>query len=146
VAGIQSEPELILQPSGELGELGLGHFVDIPAVVAHQMHVLMRLGGVARRAVPEMGMPDEIETFEQVQRAVDRGDVDGGGIALDVRADPLWGGVHELVYGVEHELALGGHPHPPVVQRSAQGGVHVPYGRPERKVGCCAQAGCGPTG
>ena len=95
----------------------LGH---PPAGVAHQVHVLVLLRGVGGRAVPEVGVADQADPLEQVERAVDRGDVHRRCRGLHVGADPLRGGVPERAHGVEHQLPLRGHPEPALVQRAAQ--------------------------
>jgi hypothetical protein len=77
-------------------------------------------------------MPDQVEAFEQVEGAVDRGDVDCGCAVLHVFADPLRGGVFQVAHCVEHQLPLGSHPHSPLVQRTAQGGIHDHDGRPRQ--------------
>ncbi len=124
MAGIQDKPEPVSQPLGEIAELLRGNLEDLAASVAHQVHVLMRLGGVARRTVPEVGVSDQFEALQQVERAVDGGDVDCRCDSLDVFANPLRGGVLQLPHRVEHELALRGHPHPPLVQCVPQAGIH----------------------
>jgi hypothetical protein len=86
--------------------------------------VLMRLGGVARGAVPEVGVPDQVEALKQIEGAIDGGDVHRGRDALDLLADPLGGGVLQFPHRVEHELTLRSHPQAAVVQRTAQAGVH----------------------
>ena len=97
-----------------------GHLGDGAAVVADQVHVLVLVRRVGRRAVPEVGVADQPQPFEQVQAAVHRGDVHRRRRPLDLRADLLGRRVAELPDGVEHELALRGHPQPALVQRAAQ--------------------------
>ena len=97
------------------GDLG-----DGAAAVADQVHVLVLVHRVVRRAVPEVGVAHQPQPFEQVQAAVDRGDVHRRGLALHLRADLLGGRVAEGADGVEHELALRCHPQPAFVQRAAE--------------------------
>ena len=49
---------------------------DRAAGVTHDVHVLVLDRTVGRRAVPEVGVPDEAEFLEHLEVAVDRGDVD----------------------------------------------------------------------
>lgn len=124
MAGVNHEPESGPQPLDQVGELLGRHFGDGCAAVAHQVNVPVALGGVARRAVPEVGVLHQIETFEQLKGAVNGGDIDRGRDALDVLADALRGGMFQFPHRVEHQLTLRGQPHSPLVQRPAQAGVH----------------------
>ncbi len=125
MTGVQHEVESVRQLFSELGELLGGYLGELPTMVAHQVHVFMLMDGVSRRTMPEMGVPDQVQALEQVEGAVDRGDVDRGRDALYLCADLLWGAVLQLAHRVEHQLPLGGHPHPPLVQGAAQGGIHT---------------------
>ena len=52
VAGIEHEPELFSQSRSEVDELLRRYLGQLSAPVAHQVHMLVRLGRVARRSVP----------------------------------------------------------------------------------------------
>jgi len=92
--------------------------------------MLVRLGGVARRSVPEVRVPYQVEALEQVQGAIDGGDVHRGRDALDLLANPFGCGVLQFPHRVEHELTLWSHPQAAVVQRATQAGVHNNDGSP----------------
>jgi len=91
-----------------------------------QVDVLVLVGRVGGRAVAEVGVVDQTDAVEQVERAVDRGDVDRGRGLLHLRADLLGGGVAERAHRVEHELPLRRHPQAALVQRVPQRRVHTP--------------------
>ena len=74
----------------------------LPQRVADDVDVLVLGRAVGRRAVAEVGVPDEAELLEQLERAVDGGDVDAG----HRLADLLRRGVAELAHGGQHLLAL----------------------------------------
>ena len=85
--------------------------VDLPAVLADQVHVARVAGQVIRRrAVVQVGVGDEAEAVEQLERPVDRGDVDALGGLLDAGRDLFRGRVVELGDRLEDELALRGDP------------------------------------
>jgi len=134
VGDVQLEAGRAPQPLGELlQQLRLG-LDDRPAPVADQVDVLVLVLGVARGAVAEVGVPDQSDPLHQVERPVHGGDVDGGRGPLHAGADLLRGGVPELADGVEHELPLGGHPQPALVQRRAQCGDPIGVVEPVRGV------------
>src|ERR1700759_252629 len=80
VADVGIEPLLGLQgrnqrPGHVRADLG-----DLPAAPADQVHVVGVLGQVVGGgAVPEVGVADHAQLFQQLQRAVDGGDVDAAG-------------------------------------------------------------------
>jgi len=120
MADVQRESGAVGQVGDEaVHQLG-GQLGDLAAAVTHQVQVLVFLRGVGRCAVAEMGVADEPDAVEQVECAVDRGDVDRGCRALHLHADLLRRGVVQRAHGVEHELALGGHPHPALMAMSEQ--------------------------
>ena len=84
---------------------------DPAAVPADQVHVV-GVGGqvVGRRPVMEVGVGDHADVLEQLERAVDGGDVDAAGGLLDLGADLFRGRVVELRHRFQHELALRRHP------------------------------------
>ena len=71
------EAELRPQLRRELGghvHIGLDHVL---AVTAHQVQMVVAVGEVVgRRTVPEVGVADQAQFLQQLQRAVDRGNVD----------------------------------------------------------------------
>ena len=70
-----SNPCSVAQPLGQLVHQLGGDLGDRAAAVADQVHVLVLLLGVGRRAVPEVRVPHQADPLQQVQRAVDGGDV-----------------------------------------------------------------------
>jgi hypothetical protein len=78
--------------------------------MADQVDVLVFLFRVGGGAVSEMGVAHESDALHQVQRAVDRGDVDRRCSPLHLGADLLRGGVAQGADGVEDQLPLRGHP------------------------------------
>ena len=90
------------------GRDGLGRdLVHGAAVSADQMHVLRRGRGVVRGcAMAEVGVLDEAELFEELERPIDRRDVDRGRPLLDPGEGFFRSGMPELGHRVEHELAL----------------------------------------
>ena len=107
--------------------------VDRAAVMTDQVDVLVLGRRVRRRAVPEMGVLHDAELLQQVQRAVDRGDVHRGRRLLHPRTDGFRRRVAELDDRVEHQLALRGHAQATAVQRLPQFGVHPVDGRPRTR-------------
>lgn len=67
---------------------------------------------VERRAVRQVGVPDEAEAFQQVKGAIHRGDVHSGDPVTDRFMDLFGRRVTEGGDGVEYELALRGDSEP----------------------------------
>lgn len=88
------------------------------------VYVLVGASRVARSAVPEVGVPHQLETLQEIEGPIDGRDVHGRGAALHVGADLPRGGAAQLPDSVEHELALRRHPQAVLAQRPLQGGVH----------------------
>src|SRR6185437_758775 len=111
VAHVGLEAVLAVQRGDQRADLLRADLGDPAALRADQVHVC-GLGRqvVARRPMPEMGMRDQAELFEQLQRPVDGGDVHPAGGLLDVGADLLGSGVLQLGHRLQHQLALWGDP------------------------------------
>ena len=93
---------------------------------------LVGRGVVRRRAVPEVGVGDQPELLEQLQRAVDGGDVDAAGVRCT--AAQISSGVPcRARYRLQHELALRRQP----VALRPQRGLQV--GRRRCSVPCQAR-------
>ena len=78
-------------------------------------------------AVAEVGVAQQAEFFEQLDRAVDRGQVDVG----DGRADLFRRRVLEGAHRVEHLLALRRHPQAALVQALRRGRPRRRSARPD---------------
>src|SRR5215469_3091868 len=103
------EPVLGVQRRDQ-GARGLGGQLGHPATLAaDQVHVLrLRREMVAGRAVPEVGVGDQAELLEQLERAVDRGEVHAPRRLVHLGADLLGRGVMQPGDGLQDELALWG--------------------------------------
>ena len=135
MACIKFEPVALPQCSDQRVEQLTRDLLDAAADVAHQVHVLVLVDRVARRAVAQVGVPHEPEPVEQVERAVDRGDVDRRRRLLDALSDLFGRRVLQRPDRVQHELALRRHAQTPPVQGLPELGVHLPDGRPDGAVG-----------
>src|SRR5260370_9830360 len=84
-----------------------GDFRHLSAVPADEVHMI-GLGRevIGRSAVAEVGVGDQAELLEQLERAVDRGDVHTPCGLPYLGADVLWRRVFQLVDRFEHELPL----------------------------------------
>src|SRR5215469_15468132 len=103
------EPVLGVQRRDQ-GARGLGGQLGHPAALpADQVHML-RFGRevVARSAVPEVSVGDQAELLEQLEGAVDRGDVHAPRRLVHLGADLLRRGVVQPGDGLQDELALWG--------------------------------------
>ena len=60
--------------------------------------------------VGQMGVADQAQFLEQLEGAVDGGDVDAGGAFPDGVVDLLGSGVAQLVHGFQDQLALRSQP------------------------------------
>ncbi len=106
---VDQERVLPLKRRGERVEKVGGDLADVTAVTADEMYVLLLADGVIRgRAVGQVGMGHEAEFLEQLQGAVDRGDVDTGGGLRHLEVDLVGRGVAKAVHRLEHELTLCG--------------------------------------
>ena len=120
---------------------------DAVAIPADQVEVLV-VGDrvVRRRAVAEVRVPDQAELLEDLERAVDGGDVDRRGLLAHPRQHLVGGGVAEGVDRAQDQLALRGQPvallpqrRPPVVG-SSSGSRPLAAGAPR-----CGAAAPGPS-
>lgn len=125
MARIEYKPTVRAQCSGQLGEQFARHLVHSAASMADQVNVLVFVRGVGRRTVPEMGVPHQIHLLEQVERAVDRGDVDRRRGASNVLAHLFWSGVSHAAHRFEDELTLWGAAQAVFVQGPLQRGLVV---------------------
>jgi 4-amino-4-deoxychorismate lyase len=106
VRAVELESAFVVQLFGQgVDELGVG-VVDAAAGVADDVHVLVLGRPVRRGPMTEVGVPDEPDLLQQLQRPVDGGDVD----AVHALADALRGGVAEGAHRGQHLLALRGQP------------------------------------
>ena len=120
-----SKPNVVAQLGGEVGghrDVRLDH---VRAVPADQVDVVVPVGEVVRRrAVPEMGMADQPELLQQLQRPVDGGDVDPRRRPPHLHEDVVGGRVLKGVHGFEHELALRRQPVAALPQVALPVGAH----------------------
>src|SRR3954465_8974405 len=111
VTGVDGEPVLGRDPAHRTLDDLCRHLLDASALPADEVEVVRVVGGVVgRRAVAEMGVGDEAELLEQLERAIDGRDVDAAGGAAYPLGDLVGGGVAERGDGLEDELALRGEP------------------------------------
>lgn len=137
MARIQYEPVSRAQCSREVGEQLPRRLLEPAAPFADQMQVFVLVRGVRRCALPDLGVPQQSELFEQVERPVHGRDVDRRRRLLYGATHAFRGRVAELPHGIEYQLALRGHPQSVLVKRAAQGatvrlllhGIHPRDGR-----------------
>jgi hypothetical protein len=108
VRAVHLEPPLAPQPLGQGPHQVRRRVRHAAAAVTHHMHVVVSSWAIHRGAVAEVRVFDQADLLEQFQRAVDGGEIDVGQRVRDL----LRGGVREVVDGIEHLFALGGHPQP----------------------------------
>ncbi len=102
-------PELVGQASGH----GYGLLVDAAALGAHQVQMWRPFHGVVRRRpVVQMGMGHKPGLVQDVERAVDRGQVDVRVTSLDGRCELVDGGVAQLDEGLQYRAPLDSAPEP----------------------------------
>lgn len=99
----------VRQRAGQI-EVCLGDRATAPADQVQVVDVIGDL--VRRRAVLQVGMRNDAETFEQLKRPVDGGEVQRGGLALNELADLLRSGMTKLGNGAQYEPALRRGPQP----------------------------------
>lgn len=75
VRRVQAEAQVGERATRHIGEQLGRRLVHPAAVVADEVDVAVLVLGVGRRPVPEMGVPDDAELLEQVQRPVHGRDV-----------------------------------------------------------------------
>ena len=111
MADVGYEALLGTEPVDEPGHDGR-RLVRHPTTLAtDQVDVLgLRRGMVGRRTVAEVGMLDEADLLEQLQRAVHRRDVHAGRPLHDPGMHILRRRVAEVGDGFEDQLTLGGQP------------------------------------
>ena len=106
---VNEERVLPLERRGERVEKVRGDLADVTAVTADEVYVLLLADGVIRgRAVGQVRVGHQAEFLEQLQRAVDGGDVDAGGGLRHLEVHLVGRGVAKAVHRLEHELTLCG--------------------------------------
>src|SRR3954466_7460754 len=91
------------------------------------MEVVRVVGSVVRRGpVPEVGVRHQPELLEELERPVDRRDVDALRRTADPLGDLVGGGMPEVGDRLEHQLPLRGQPVAPGAQLRVPGVVAVP--------------------
>lgn len=102
---VELEPTLVAKPPLKAVR-EFGRSIDnVAAVVADDMDVVVLGGTVCRCAMVQMGVPHHPDLLEELERAVDRRQVD----IIDGVEDLFGRGVAEMADSCEHALALSGH-------------------------------------
>ena len=123
---IQHEVAVGKQPAFQIVDQITGCIEHPAALVTHHVDVVVLDRSIRRRAMPEVGMPNEPDRLEELESPVHRGEVD-----LRHRfADLLRGGVAQLAHRAQHQVALRRHAQAPGVQLCGQVGL-----RRNRRVG-----------
>jgi len=106
---VDQERVLPLERRGERVEQFRGDLADVTAVAADEVYVLLLADGVIRgRAVGQVRVGHQAELLEELQRAVNGGDVDTGGGLRHLEVHLVGRGVAKVVHRLEHQLALRG--------------------------------------
>ena len=107
---------LDLAGGGTVEQPGVGR-ADLTAGLADDVHVRVLGRVVDRRALAQVGVPDQPEPFQQLEVPVDRGGVRRGAVRTGLVAQPgvdlLGGAVLQRGDRGQHPLALVGQPQPP---------------------------------
>src|SRR6266511_5499868 len=127
VPDVHREAALRSEPLHQVGDQPGGLLHHVTATAADKVQVFI-LGRVVRRgAVVKVGVPDQAELLEQLQGAVDRGDVDRRCGALHLGGQPVRRRVAQPAHRVQHELALRGQAVAPCAQFALElGAGHQP--------------------
>lgn len=114
---IKLEPVVVAQTSGQGGQLRRVHLLHPFAEPADQMDVLRLVDiVVGGSTVREVHVRHQTQLCEQLERAIDGGDVDPGRVFEDRGVDLFRSGVAEPAHRIEDQLALRGQPQPTVAQ------------------------------
>lgn len=108
MAGLEFEPEVAQQPSSQLVEGLRRHLEHGGTVAAHEVLVSVVDEVVHGRPVSEMGMVDDTELLEVIEKSVDRRLVHVRVDSLHVLGDPLRGLVPRQIQEGAEDGATGG--------------------------------------
>jgi 4-amino-4-deoxychorismate lyase len=118
MADVEAKAPLFGQTRGQRGQFRRVELLHVLAVAADEVHVPRLVDVVVgRSAVGQVGVRHQVELFEQLQRAVDGGDVHTGGLLADRVVHLLGRGMAEPAHRVEDELALRRKPQAAIAQQ-----------------------------
>lgn len=115
---VEAEAPLFGQTLGQRAQfLGLD-FLHVSTDPADQVHVLGLVRVVVRRgSVRQVGVGDQVELLEQLERAIDGGDVHTRGLLAHGVVYLFGRGMAEPAHRVEDQLALRGQPQAAITQQ-----------------------------
>ncbi len=119
VRPVDREPAFVGQSSDQAVDQIVGCVDDATTSVADHVNVFIIRESKGRRAVAEMGVPEQAELLEQLNRAIDGGRVDIGDGGTDSFRRRVFEGAHR----VQHLPALGSHSQTPLMQPLCELGV-----------------------
>jgi hypothetical protein len=109
---VQHEVVVLCEPALEIVHQIRRRLEHPAADVTHHVDVVILRRPVGRRPVPQMGVPNQSNRLEELERPVDGGEIDLG----DGLPELLRGRMPELPHGSQDPIALRGHPQAPRVQ------------------------------
>jgi hypothetical protein len=111
MTGVDGKAVLVGNPADRFFDEPDRDLFDPTAFTADEVKMIGVLGRVVgRRSVAQVGVSDQSELFEKLERPIDRRDVDATGRTTYPFGDLVRRGMTQRRHCLEHELALRGQP------------------------------------